>query len=180
MSVCPACRRTLDAEVSERDNRVFLSKRCDEHGAFETLVYGDARRYADIQRYNKPGDRPLELQTAVSDGCPRDCGICPEHEQHSCLGIIEVNTACNLDCPICFAESGTGAAHRGAGGFSLTLEQVERMLDAFVAAEGEPEAVQLSGGEPSIHPEILPMLAAAKAARDQAGHAQHERDPPGA
>ena len=37
------------------------------------------------------------------------------------------------------------------------------MLDAFVAAEGEPEAVQLSGGEPSIHPEILDMLAAAKA-----------------
>ena len=37
------------------------------------------------------------------------------------------------------------------------------MLDAFVAAEGQPEAVQLSGGEPSIHPEILDMLAAAKA-----------------
>jgi 7,8-dihydro-6-hydroxymethylpterin dimethyltransferase len=37
------------------------------------------------------------------------------------------------------------------------------MLDAFVAAEGEPEAIQLSGGEPSIHPQILDMLAAAKA-----------------
>jgi uncharacterized radical SAM superfamily Fe-S cluster-containing enzyme len=36
------------------------------------------------------------------------------------------------------------------------------MLDAFVDAEGEPESVQLSGGEPSLHPEILEMLAAAK------------------
>jgi uncharacterized radical SAM superfamily Fe-S cluster-containing enzyme len=36
------------------------------------------------------------------------------------------------------------------------------MLDAFVRAEGSPEAVQLSGGEPSIHPQILDMLAAAK------------------
>ena len=36
------------------------------------------------------------------------------------------------------------------------------MLDAFVRAEGEPESVQFSGGEPSIHPEILEMLAAAK------------------
>ena len=83
-------------------------------------------------------------------------------DRHTCLGIIEVNTACNLDCPICFAESGTGAAHRGGEGFSLELEQVERMLDAFVAAEGEPESIQFSGGEPSIHREILPMLSAAK------------------
>ena len=161
-SICPGCRRTVAAEVRERANRVFLRKRCERHGLFESLVYGDARRYAEIQRYNKPGDRPLELQTESSKGCPHDCGICPEHQQHSCLGIIEVNTACNLDCPICFAESGTGAAHAGGGGFSLSLGEVERMLDAFVAAEGEPEAVQLSGGEPSIHREILPMLAAAR------------------
>jgi uncharacterized radical SAM superfamily Fe-S cluster-containing enzyme len=72
---------------------------------------------------------------------------------------MEVNTACNLDCPICFAESGTG---QNGHGFSLTLEQVESMLDSFVRAEGEPEAVQLSGGEPSIHPQVLEMLAAAK------------------
>ena len=47
-------------------------------------------------------------------------------------------------------------------GFSLSLEQVESMLDAFVRAEGEPESVQLSGGEPSIHPQILEMLRAAR------------------
>jgi uncharacterized radical SAM superfamily Fe-S cluster-containing enzyme len=158
-SICPECRDTLEAEVNARDGRVYLRKRCPEHGEFEALVYGDADRYMDIQRYNRPGLRPLELQTETAEGCPRDCGICPEHRQHSCLGIIEVNTACNLDCPICFAESGTGHQEDG---YSLTLEQVERMLDAFVAAEGEPEAVQLSGGEPSIHREILPMLAAAR------------------
>jgi 7,8-dihydro-6-hydroxymethylpterin dimethyltransferase len=161
-SICPVCRRSLGAELREREGRVVLEKRCALHNAFESLVFGDARRYAEIQRYSKPGDRPLELQTEVSAGCPYDCGICPEHKQHSCLGIIEVNTACNLDCPICFAESGTGPAHAGAGGFSLSLGQVEGMLDAFVAAEGEPEAVQFSGGEPSIHREILPILAAAR------------------
>jgi 7,8-dihydro-6-hydroxymethylpterin dimethyltransferase len=138
---------------------VLLRKRCDEHGEFEALVYGDAGRYLEIQRFDKPGTRPLRLQTDAVEGCPRDCGICPEHRQHSCLGIIEVNTRCNLDCPVCFAESGTG--HAGDG-FSLTLQQVEGMLDAFVAAEGEPEALQLSGGEPSIHPQILDMLAAAR------------------
>ncbi len=158
-SICPRCKRVLDARLLERDGRVLLSRTCPDHGPFEAVVYGDAARYREIQRFDKPGEEPRERQTGAALGCPHDCGICPEHAQHTCLGIIEVNTACNLDCPICFADSGTG--HRDHG-FSLSLEQVESMLDAFVRAEGEPEAVQLSGGEPSIHPQILPMLRAAR------------------
>jgi 7,8-dihydro-6-hydroxymethylpterin dimethyltransferase len=158
-SICPRCRVVLEAELVVREGRVVLTRTCPDHGSFEAVVYGDAERYLEIQRFDKPGEAPLERQTEVARGCPHDCGICPEHAQHTCLGIIEVNTACNLDCPICFAESGTGPQEHG---YSLTLEQVESMLDSFVRAEGEPESVQLSGGEPSIHPQILEMLAAAK------------------
>ncbi len=158
-SICPECKRLLAAELLERDGRVVLSRACPDHGLFEAVVYGDAERYLEIQRFNKPGEQPLERQTESERGCPHDCGICPEHAQHTCLGIIEVNTACNLDCPICFADSGTGPQEHG---FQLSLEQVESMLDAFVGAEGSPESVQLSGGEPSIHPQILEMLQAAR------------------
>jgi uncharacterized radical SAM superfamily Fe-S cluster-containing enzyme len=158
-SICPRCGRVLGARLVERGGRVLLSRACPEHGLFEAVVYGDAERYREIQRFDKPGEEPRERQTESAAGCPHDCGICPEHAQHSCLGIIEVNTACNLDCPICFADSGTGHQEHG---FSLSLEQVESMLDAFVRAEGEPESVQLSGGEPSIHPQILEMLRAAR------------------
>jgi 7,8-dihydro-6-hydroxymethylpterin dimethyltransferase len=158
-SICPRCTTVLDAEVVVRAGRAVLTRPCPAHGRFEALVYGDAARYVEIQRFNKPGEEPRERQTSTARGCPHDCGICPEHAQHTCLGIIEVNTACNLDCPICFAESGTGPQEHG---YSLSLEQVESMLDAFVRAEGEPESVQLSGGEPSIHPRILDMLAAAR------------------
>jgi 7,8-dihydro-6-hydroxymethylpterin dimethyltransferase len=159
-SICPHCRAVLAAELYDRDGRVFLRRECPEHGVVEALAYGDAERWRAAQRFDMPGASPLLRQTAAELGCPSDCGICPEHAQHTCLGIIEVNTACNLDCPVCFAESGTG--HQ-PDGYSLSLEQVEAMLDAFMAAEGRPEAVQLSGGEPSIHPHILDMLAAAKA-----------------
>ena len=158
-SICPLCKTVLEAELAVRDGKVVLGRSCPDHGRFEAVVYGDVERYLDAQRFNKPGEEPLERQTETARGCPHDCGICPEHAQHTCLGIIEVNTACNLDCPICFADSGTGPQEHG---FSLSLEQVESMLDAFVRAEGEPEAVQLSGGEPSIHPQILEMLRAAK------------------
>ncbi len=158
-SICPRCRQVLDAELSAVDGRVILSRVCPDHGLFAAVVYGDAERFVEIQRFDKPGEEPLERQTESLRGCPHDCGICPEHTQHTCLGIIEVNTSCNLDCPVCFADSGTGYQEHG---YSLTLEQVESMLDAFVRAEGEPESVQLSGGEPSIHPQILEMLGAAR------------------
>jgi uncharacterized radical SAM superfamily Fe-S cluster-containing enzyme len=156
-SICPVCKTVIDAEVNVRDNKVFLRKRCREHGRFEALLYGDARMYFDSLRFNKPGTIPLQTQTDVVDGCPLDCGLCPDHKQHACLGIIEVNTGCNLDCPVCFADSG----HQ-ADGFSLTVEQVEAGLDAFVAAEGEPEVVMFSGGEPSIHPLIVEFCAMAR------------------
>jgi uncharacterized radical SAM superfamily Fe-S cluster-containing enzyme len=156
-SICPVCKRVVDAEVNIRQNRVILSKRCPEHGRFEALVYSDAELYMSQLRFNKPGTLPLEFQTEVRDGCPLDCGLCPNHKQHSCLGIIEVNTGCNLDCPICFADSG----HQ-PDGYSLTIEQVDFMLDRFVAAEGEPEVVQFSGGEPTIHPQILEFIELAQ------------------
>ena len=156
-SICPVCKRTLNAEVNARDDQVFLRKHCPEHGHFEARVYGDAEMYVAIQRFNKPGSRPLQTQTEVKDGCPSDCGLCPEHKQHACLGVIEVNTGCNLDCAICFADSGSPRMN-GPDGYEITLAQCASMLDAFVAAEGEPEVVMFSGGEPTIHRDILAMI----------------------
>ncbi len=156
-SICPVCKVVVDAEVNVRDDKVYLRKRCRRHGEFEALVYGDAQMYMDSLRFNKPGTYPLETQTEVRDGCPLDCGLCPDHKQHACLGVIEVNSTCNLDCPLCFADSG----HQ-RDGFSLTSGQVEVMIDAFVRAEGEPEVLMFSGGEPSIHPRILDFLAMAR------------------
>jgi uncharacterized radical SAM superfamily Fe-S cluster-containing enzyme len=156
-SICPVCKSVLDAEVNVRDNKVYLRKTCNTHGPFEALVYSDAELYMSYNRFNKPGTLSLATQTEVKDGCPLDCGLCPQHKQHACAGIIEVNSACNLDCPVCFAESG----HQ-PDGFSLTGPQVEAALDAFVSAEGRPEMVMFSGGEPSIHPQIVEFLAMAK------------------
>jgi uncharacterized radical SAM superfamily Fe-S cluster-containing enzyme len=152
-SICPQCRRLIDAHILLRDNKVFMRKRCPDHGLFETLVYADAEAYTSSTKFNKPGTIPLQFATEVKHGCPHDCGLCPDHQQHACVGIIEVNSTCNMDCPLCFADAGAG--------FNLTLEEVENILDHYVAAEGFPEVVQFSGGEPSIHPEIIPMMRAA-------------------
>ncbi|MCH7587604.1 MAG: radical SAM protein, partial [Chloroflexi bacterium] len=152
-SICPVCRRVIDAHILLREDKVYMRKRCPEHGPFEALIYADAEAYVASARFNKPGTLPLKFSTEIDRGCPHDCGLCPDHQQHACLGIIEVNSACNMDCPLCFADAGAG--------FNLTLEEVEGILDHFVETEGQPDAIQFSGGEPTIHPEIIPMLEAA-------------------
>jgi uncharacterized radical SAM superfamily Fe-S cluster-containing enzyme len=154
-SICPDCRRVIDAQVILRDNKVYMRKRCPTCGPFEALVYGDAEAYVANGKYNKPGTIPLAFGSQLKQGCPYDCGLCPDHQQHTCLGIIEVNSVCNMDCPLCFSTAGPG--------FSLTLEEVEAMLDDFVRTEGTPEVVQFSGGEPTIHPQIIDFVKAAKA-----------------
>ncbi len=154
-SICPDCKRVIDAQILLRDNKVYIRKRCPDHGQFDALVYGDAEAYVAASKYNKPGTIPLNFATEVHDGCPHDCGLCPDHQQHACVGIIEVNSSCNMNCPLCFANAGAG--------FNLTLDDVEEILDDFILAEGNPQVVQFSGGEPTIHPDLIAMLVAAKA-----------------
>lgn len=154
-TICPECRRLLDGHILLRGGKVYLRRRCPEHGELVALVYGDAEAYVAASKFNKPGTIPLRFGAERSTGCPYDCGLCPDHQQHACVGIIEVNSACNMDCPLCFANAGAG--------FNLALEDVEQILDDFVAAEGNPEFVQFSGGEPTIHPALTQMVKAAKA-----------------
>src|SRR5215217_4136877 len=74
-SICPRCKAVLEAELVVRDGRVVLSRQCPAHGSFEAVVYGDADRYREIRRFNKPGQAPLERQTETVARCPHDCGI---------------------------------------------------------------------------------------------------------
>jgi len=164
VSICPECKTILPAELIRRDNRVIMRKTCAQHGLFEAVVYGDAEMFERIAPFNKPGTPARKFMAEVDKGCPWDCGLCPEHRQHLCLGIIEVNSACNLECPICFA-SAEGPSHNLEDhhpSFELSLEQVNYMLDKFVETEGQPEVVQFSGGEPSLHPQILDFIALAQ------------------
>ena len=162
-SLCPECRQVVDAQVLIRDDAVYLRKRCPEHGWHEALVSSDTDWHLDSLKYNKPGAIPYDFATTVERGCPDDCGLCPEHQQHTCVGVIEITTRCNLGCPTCFADADSGTLATLSTGYDLSVAQVEAMLDRFLETEGQPEVVQISGGEPTIHPQILDILAAAKA-----------------
>ena len=154
-SLCETCWELVPAKIIGQEGRVYYQKRCPEHGVSKCLIEEDADYWLGIRRWLKPGDRPLFNASRTERGCPWDCGLCPDHEQHSCLAIVEINDACNLTCPVCFADSAVGK------GGHKSLAEVEAMLDAVVKAEGEPDLVQLSGGEPTIHPLFWEIVAAA-------------------
>jgi uncharacterized radical SAM superfamily Fe-S cluster-containing enzyme len=158
LALCSRCLRKVEAKVVFQDGCVYMDKRCPEHGKERVLLADDVEYYKRCREvFLKPPEQPLHNQTPVRYGCPYDCGLCPDHEQHSCLALIEVTDQCNLRCPICYADSGP---HRP--GFR-SLQQIEGMMDALVRSEGEPDVVQLSGGEPTLHPDFFAILDAARA-----------------
>ncbi len=156
ISLCPECMKRIEAKIVFEDDKVYMLKTCSEHGFFKVMIATDIEYYKSTRNYNKPSETPLHFNNKVHYGCPYDCGLCTDHEQHSCLTLIEVTDRCNLSCPTCYAMS---SPHYGR---HRTLEEIERMLDIIVASEGEPDVVQLSGGEPTIHPQFFEILDMAK------------------
>jgi 7,8-dihydro-6-hydroxymethylpterin dimethyltransferase len=156
LSLCPTCLKRVDAKIVFEDDNVFMLKRCKEHGNSKVLIADDVEYYKNIRNYNKPSETPYKFNTKTDFGCPYDCGLCPDHEQHSCLTVIEITDRCNLSCPTCYASSSpTYGRHR-------SLEEVKKMLDTIVENEKEPDVVQISGGEPTIHPQFFEILDYAK------------------
>ncbi|GJI91485.1 radical SAM protein [Duganella hordei] len=157
-SVCSTCLHPVEAKIIFKDDHVYMDKWCQAHGTERVLISDDVEYYRLCREvFVKHPEMPQIFNTRMEYGCPYDCGLCPDHMQHSCLSVVEITDNCNLNCPVCYAESGT---HRET---HKSLDEVLRMLDAVVANEGEADVVQLSGGEPTLHPQFWDILDAAKA-----------------
>jgi uncharacterized radical SAM superfamily Fe-S cluster-containing enzyme len=158
LTICSTCFRKLEGKIVFEEGKVLLLKRCPEHGAERVLIADDVDYYRRCREvFIKPPEMPLVYNTPVKWGCPYDCGLCTDHEQHSCLSLVEVTDSCNLRCPVCYAGSGPERTeHR-------PLALIEKMMDAVVRNEGHPDVVQISGGEPTLHPDFFRILKMARA-----------------
>ena len=153
LSICSTCYRKVEGKIVFEDGNVYMLKRCPEHGSERILIADDIDYYRRCREvFLKPPEMPNHFNTPVKWGCPYDCGLCTDHEQHSCLTLIEVNDFCNLRCPVCYASSGPDRrTHRD-------LATIERMIDAVVRNERRPDVIQISGGEPTLHPDFFAIL----------------------
>lgn len=156
VSICSVCLRRVDAKIVFEDSNVYMLKNCPHHGREKVLIATDIAYYKNCRNYAKRSEMPLKFNTKTHYGCPYDCGLCQDHEQHSCLTVVEVTDRCNLSCPTCYAMSSPSyGRHR-------TLEEIEMMIDVIVTNEGQPDVVQISGGEPTVHPQFFEILDIAK------------------
>ncbi len=149
-SLCPECLSLVPAKVITRGKRVYFRKRCPTHGVREDFVCSDVAHY-NRHEFSVPGRKSEVYGTEPKKGCPFDCGLCTEHEQHTCVGLVELTSSCNLSCPMCYASSGPGGEH-------LSFEQCTAAIDRLVEAEGRAEVLQLSGGEPTLHPQFAEVF----------------------
>jgi uncharacterized radical SAM superfamily Fe-S cluster-containing enzyme len=141
--------------VIEQDGDVFLERFCREHGASRSRVRADCDDYLRTLRYVKPAWIPRQFAASGEAGCPNGCGICPRHEQHLCMPIVEITSRCDLACPACLVDAGRP--------WDLSRAEFGRMLDSLLAAEGQIDVLNLSGGEPLVHPELLELVDEARA-----------------
>jgi uncharacterized radical SAM superfamily Fe-S cluster-containing enzyme len=157
-SICPECLKVLDATIFEDGGKVYIKKECQEHGAFEELYWSDYDQYVRAEKLRYDGDGLNNPRTKTVNGCPYDCGICPEHKSHTALAIIDVTNRCNLKCPVCFANA-------AAAGYVYepSQEDITGMLENLRANDPVPAtALQFSGGEPTIRNDLFDLVRKAK------------------
>jgi len=136
-TLCPTCLEPVLGTTFEQGGRVFLRRECPEHGTAVALVSSDRRHY--YLRDEVPHPPPAE---------GRCCCSGPGH--HTCVALLEVTDACNLRCPVCYAQSPSGE-HR-------PFDDLAADLEAFLGARGSLDVLQLSGGEPLLHPDLLRII----------------------
>ena len=149
-SLCPECLGLVPAKILDRGGRIYFRKTCPTHGVREDFVCSD-RKWYDQMEFALPAKTPARFAIEPDKGCPYDCGLCTEHEQHTCVGVLEITSSCNLTCPMCYAGSSPGGKH-------LSLADCQRQIDRLVEMEGRAEVCQLSGGEPTIHPQLREIV----------------------
>lgn len=166
-SLCPGCVEEenwknilIDSVLYVKDNKVWMTKKCETHGQFTEVYWGDYEMYKKAERFQDPGIEILNPEITKDEiNCPIDCGLCSKHESHTGLGNIAVTNRCDLSCWYCFFY-----AKENDPIYEPSLEQIKEMLKKM--RDEKPvgaNAVQLTGGEPTLRENIIEII---KTARD--------------
>jgi len=157
-SLCPHCLQVVDAEVYEEHDQIMIKKECQEHGTFENTYWSSEEIYEKASEYDYEGEGLDNPQTKIINECPLNCGLCPDHESHTILGLIDVTNRCNLRCPICFANAAVSKSL-----YEPSYEDIRQMLRSLRSNRPVPTpAIQFAGGEPTVRKDLVDLIKLAK------------------
>lgn len=157
-SLCPECLKILPAKVFEENNKVWIKKECPEHGEFLDLYWGDYEMYQKAMKFYHDGKGIHNPNVEIKSSCPMNCGLCKMHTSHTALGNIVVTNRCDLACFYCFFY-----AKAMGYVYEPTQNQIRMMLRKMKEEKPVPcNAVQLTGGEPTMREDIIDIIRIAK------------------
>lgn len=166
VTYCPHCHndegagqladvRRLDGALVEEGGSVWLERTCEVHGNVVSLYEEDARLLDYLEKWRAPTKPPTPDtpgNTAPIPGC-YSTGLGASQIQHTCILLEDINVNCNLNCPTCYA--GSSPALNGVAAVSDVLANVDQRL---AREGGKLDVLMISGGEPTLHPELMPLL----------------------
>ncbi len=158
-SLCPECKRVIDAIVYEEGGGVWIKKTCPEHGEFKEKYWESAELYNRERKRGIRGVPTLNPNVENSGAnCPYDCGLCKRHKSHTALANIVATNRCDLSCWYCFFY-----AREGQPIYEPSLEDIRRMVRNLRQEKPVPcKAVQITGGEPTLREDLVEMVRICK------------------
>ncbi|HVV85424.1 MAG TPA: radical SAM protein [Kofleriaceae bacterium] len=158
-SLCKECKQAVAADVIATEaGEVWMTKTCAQHGWQQVRLSTSAAWYERTRAIASRPSAPAGRHE-VDRGCPFDCGPCASHTQKVRLPVVTITSACNLDCPICYVHNkNDDAYHMSVGDFDRVLAHLRDEHGA------ELDIVNLTGGEPFLHPRLWDFLEHAQAA----------------
>jgi len=168
-AVCPRCfaddpafdpqwpADIADGHLVARDGKVYLRRYCRRgHGEVWSLYEEDFELWQYLQQWRVP-TKIINPDTREIFPVPTgyEHGLGPAHLQHTCIFLLDVTSQCNLSCPACYAGSGPEQTQY------MPLESIMRAVQTAIDREGgRLDVVMISGGEPTVHPQIIEILRA--------------------
>lgn len=156
ISICPDCLKNIPADVVQDNGKVFIIKKCEEHGEFKDIYYSDYKCYSRFMEYDSLVKENINSSESMKN-CPKSCGICENHKSSTVLANLEITNGCNYKCPVCFANSNVTKYS-----YNPTFEKISEMMDVLRTQNPRAEVIQLSGGEPTIRKDFFDIVKLAR------------------
>jgi uncharacterized radical SAM superfamily Fe-S cluster-containing enzyme len=150
--MCRRCRSVAPARVYFRDGRVWQQSLCPCGPHEPALIASDSDWYLSEAVCARSDHSPLAEAQPPQRGCPHDCGPCTWHASPCQLPVLSITNACNLRCPICFTFN------RQDRLYHMPVDELRRTVDWIIESSGRVDLINITGGEPTLHPELPAIL----------------------
>ncbi len=146
----------LQGNLILMDGKVYMRRHCQRgHGEVISLYEEDYDLWQYLQQWRVPTKEIIPDTTSNFLPIPLNYmhGLGELQTQHSCIFLLDITENCNLNCPTCFANSGSAVSK------FVRLPHIIRALETAIEREGgRIDVLMLSGGEPTVHPEIIEVI----------------------